>query len=809
MSEYVDESFGAYFSFDERLSGLSNLISSIDRPGDYCVHGRFHTPMPRISSQATGVLAFPLQPAQLQELVAVGERAPYGRGEETILDRSVRDCWQISPEQVAVGGDSWDEAFGQILDRAAEGLGYPADAVQAELYKFLLYEEGGFFAPHRDTEKADGMVATLVVALPVAGAGGELIVRHQDREAVVDMRSEDPSELVYAAFYADCEHEIRPVSEGHRACLVYNLVLAPGGKVNASAPDFADLVQQIAREVKLRFSAPDAPEKLVWLLEHDYSIAGLAFETLKNVDAAIGRVLVSAAAQADCALHAAIVHVEEYASVEYFGGDYARQIDDVGDDEYEVYEIFERRCELDEWVHPDLGSVDYGQLELAPDELMPPGRIRDWAPDQNRLTEASGNEGAEVERLYRNAALVLWPAKESFRVLAQTGPRALSVLLAHAEVRTATDEGSDPPLDAIALEISEVWPVPETYMHRFDREAWEQDSAATLSRLFDIDSRKAAATFLDRVVVPHYGPGLKAALLEATSKLADDEMPNRLLRVVDTHFAEQPDAIVDLVAKLSDEFGERPDVMAREALKDIVRRICSTVPVMVETRMRDAAEQSWPGWRQPVEILHGNTLRQILLLAWRFDLESDLSAVAGALIDNPDVAPPDRVLPLVLPELSASHRSLAAASPAFARLWQRAADFLLARSGTPPADPVDWVVSSEGLGCGCELCAELVRFCADPVRTSHQVRVRQDRRKHLRTEIRKAGADLSCETERVGSPYTLICTKTRDSHVRRRRQYSEDISEIRRLLDAADAVPGAIETAASLRAAVSRSQDRL
>ena len=27
----------------------------------------------------------------------------------------------------------------------------------------------GFFAPHRDTEKVDGMVATLVVALPVAG----------------------------------------------------------------------------------------------------------------------------------------------------------------------------------------------------------------------------------------------------------------------------------------------------------------------------------------------------------------------------------------------------------------------------------------------------------------------------------------------------------------------------------------------------------------------------------------------------------------------------------------------------------------
>lgn len=29
-----------------------------------------------------------------------------------------------------------------------------AQPVQAELYKLLLYEPGGFFVPHRDTEKA-------------------------------------------------------------------------------------------------------------------------------------------------------------------------------------------------------------------------------------------------------------------------------------------------------------------------------------------------------------------------------------------------------------------------------------------------------------------------------------------------------------------------------------------------------------------------------------------------------------------------------------------------------------------------------
>ena len=104
MSEYTNDPESGFFAFDERLSRLSDLISSVNRPGDYCAHGRFYTPMPRIRVGTVGPLAFPLQLTQLQDLIAFGERAPYGRGEETILDRSVRDCWQISPDRIRLEG---------------------------------------------------------------------------------------------------------------------------------------------------------------------------------------------------------------------------------------------------------------------------------------------------------------------------------------------------------------------------------------------------------------------------------------------------------------------------------------------------------------------------------------------------------------------------------------------------------------------------------------------------------------------------------------------------------------------------------
>jgi hypothetical protein len=57
-----------------------------------------------------------------------------------------------------------------------------------------------------------------------------LIIRHATREVSVNLSSPDVSELRFAAFYADCEHEVRPITHGSRICLTYNLSLAEKGK---------------------------------------------------------------------------------------------------------------------------------------------------------------------------------------------------------------------------------------------------------------------------------------------------------------------------------------------------------------------------------------------------------------------------------------------------------------------------------------------------------------------------------------------------------------------------------------------------
>ncbi len=791
-----DSDLAGTVAFDERLAALAGLIGSVDRPGDYCAHGRLLAPMPRLVAADAGALSFPIPPAQLEALIAAAASAPFGRGEETVLDRSVRACLQIASDRIALGGRSWGETLGNILDAAAEGLGCPWDALRAELYKLLIYEPGGFFAPHRDTEKAAGMVATLTISLPVAGTGGELVIRHGRRETVVDMRTDEPSELAWAAFYADCEHETLPVEEGHRVCLVYNLVLEPGGAVPPRAPDHGALIAPVASEIEARCRDPEASGKLVWLLEHDYSEAGFSFATLKNVDAAIARVLAEAAERAGCLLHAAILHVEETASAWYEGWD--DEVEDVADGDYEFTETIDAECWLDGWVRADDVSPGYGALPLLPGETMPAGRLDLGRPDRQRLTEATGNEGATVERQYRRAALVLWRAEDSPRVLARGDTGSVAALLA-GEWRRATEDGTAGPAVDLALQVAEAWPPPPPLYGRASRDDWLGHSIETLRTLCGIGNREAILRFLENAVLRNYEAGFNGAVTLAAAEIGAVKTGEFLRALVRSRFALDTAGIVDLAERI----GARPPAGSawRDALRKTVSAICAELPSLAKEARGDgsAAHYLMARAREP---LAAATLVRLFSLAWRFGLADAADRAAALFIDHPELVPPDRTIPVLLEGLVSEEE--VGRGTAFAMLWRCAAECLLSRSATPPRPPKDRALPADRLSCGCECCAELRRFCADPVAGVLRIPVRRELRAHLRREIERASVDISCETERRGSPYTLVCTKTRASHERRLRQYREDIVEMRRLAGTAETAADSAALAWALRAAVGR-----
>lgn len=160
-----------------------------------------------------------------------------------------------------------------------------------------------------------------------------------------------------------------------------------------------------------------APLKIAWLLEHQYSPAGLSFTALKNADAARAKVLSQAALRAGCAVHLGIVHIEEYGSAdpsydEYFDrrspwgrSRYAdedleddEETDDAAGGDFEIVEVLDGNQFVDSWVGLDNRGVGFGPIPLDDGELLPGGALDGEKPDSQRVTEATGNEGASFER---------------------------------------------------------------------------------------------------------------------------------------------------------------------------------------------------------------------------------------------------------------------------------------------------------------------------------------------------------------------------------------------------------------------------
>ena len=82
---------------------------SVDWPGDFCTAGTLSCPMPTLSVDGIGMLAFPTPEIQIKQLLKVADQAPYYKGSETLVDTSVRNCWEINPRKFSLVGRAWDK----------------------------------------------------------------------------------------------------------------------------------------------------------------------------------------------------------------------------------------------------------------------------------------------------------------------------------------------------------------------------------------------------------------------------------------------------------------------------------------------------------------------------------------------------------------------------------------------------------------------------------------------------------------------------------------------------------------------------
>ena len=320
---------------------LGQALARIDRPGSFAVSGSVPIVLPGLEVEVLGPIGLPLTAGQAKELKKLCHQAPYGKGTKTLVDTSVRRVWRMEPARFALTNPDWKRFLAETVGTVQKELGLEQQKLTSQLHDLLLYEPGSFFLPHRDGEKLDRMVATLVIVLPSSYEGGEIVVRHDGQEQTIDFSRTPNSafQIHYAAFYADCEHEVRPVSQGYRLCLVYNLALARSKKT-ISAPRDSDHIDEI-RPLLQAWATDDAARKLAITLDHQYTQDGIAWDALKGVDRFRARVLAIAARETGCNAYLSLLTLYESGSAEPEDGGYGygrrgrwyNDDDDEGDDD--------------------------------------------------------------------------------------------------------------------------------------------------------------------------------------------------------------------------------------------------------------------------------------------------------------------------------------------------------------------------------------------------------------------------------------------------------------------------------------------
>ena len=279
---------------------FSLLSVSSDKCGDFATGSVLSDAelqsVPNIDINDFGILPLPLNKFIYDSIKPFCSQSPYGLGEETLVDISVRNSLQLDPQQFVIGNKEFENQVACLIEgKIKSDLGLKDATIFGKIYKLLIYGPGGKFAEHRDTEKHQGMFGTLIIQLPSVFTGGDLIVKHKNSSKVYENSSpEKLSRCSYVAHYASCPHELTEVNSGYRTALVYSLCWRGNGV--RPSPSFAS--QTTVRLCNLLNEFMDETDMLQWALEYEYSSSSINVGTLdflkgcdKNVMAALNNAL--------------------------------------------------------------------------------------------------------------------------------------------------------------------------------------------------------------------------------------------------------------------------------------------------------------------------------------------------------------------------------------------------------------------------------------------------------------------------------------------------------------------------------------
>ena len=343
---------------------ISKFVSDSNTLFLFVTHGDIdeNIGLPAVEIKNVGRLGYPLCSQQAKAIVDIATLAPFGKGSKTVIDLDVRKAWQVDPEMVTIREQWKAKSLPRLVTEVCKALGVDDDRlkVEAHFYKLLLYEAGGHFKKHQDTEKEQGMFGSLLIQLPAEYEGGDLVVAHNRKQIRIACADDSANRCCYSAFYSDCEHTLEPVKAGLRLVLAFNLVRTASNVALCPKPlPPNEYGNQIVMATRKWTEDKHQTEKFVRPLQHQYTDKNISFSGLKGDDKKLVDILMGLKDEDFQPLYS--VYLACVTKTVTGQGE-----DDYGHDGYTLRESdpeVETEVNTDRWIGPN-GFEDFGGLSV-------------------------------------------------------------------------------------------------------------------------------------------------------------------------------------------------------------------------------------------------------------------------------------------------------------------------------------------------------------------------------------------------------------------------------------------------------------
>ncbi len=741
------------------LDEVTAALAAIEAQGAFATELACSSDDLHLEVAGVGPIRLPISTATARKLCAVARPAPFGRRGETLHDARVRDTSEIAASQIKIDARSWRRTLEPQLAVIRRHLGVPdGGKLTAVLDKLLVYGPGQFFASHQDSERADDMVGSLVVELPSKHAGGEFVVEHRGEKKVFRGAARGVLDLSLLAFYADCHHEVKPVDSGYRITLTYHLLFH--GKPGDRAPVPLSAVERLTASVKAYFAtpfastysrpAPEQPDRLIYLLDHEYTQKSLRWGHLKDADQRRTDALREVAESLDCEVVLVLADVHENWSCEEddWGGRYGRRGRYRHDDEfekeraaeeYELIDLCDTDVELRHWVGPD-GLVVPGISSMpSMDEVCSTRASVEMDPFKSEHEGNQGNYGNTVDRWYHRAALVMWPRDRDFVVRAKVSP---SWAVKHLASRVKAGA-----MIETRLRVNQLLPF---WSRTAPKETGEAFVLQLLSVSASLDDAELAFGLLSPLGPHRMGKRAAPAFAELVERHGV-AWAQRLFTAWSERIRYDTTPWLPVLPRLGEVLaagGTQGKALARWLLSREAASLKKRHAVELELReiLRDEGVN-----RHVDDIL---ALLETAAVIGAPDLRDDL---LGFLVA------PESALPLVaagalLEKCREARKPAAVRALGVQTLYLHVAGSLERVLAATVRSPDDWSIAPP-YACTCDLCKVLSAFLRDRARIQYRWPLAKDRRQHIHGILDRHGLPVTHTTIRQGSPQTLVLTK--------------------------------------------------